>query len=122
MTDTTWLDATAQAELVRSGEASPKELVEAAIDRIERVNPQLNAVIRERFDAARAEAAGDLADGPFRGVPMLLKDLGCHVAGDATHYGTSFLRDADVRWPTDSYLARQFRDAGFVFLGRTTVP
>jgi amidase len=122
VTDTTWLDATAQAELVRSGEASPKELVEAAIDRIERVNPQLNAVIRERFDAARADAAGDLPDGPFRGVPMLLKDLGCHVAGDATHYGTSFLRDADVRWPTDSYLARQFRDAGFVFLGRTNVP
>ena len=57
VTDTTWLDATAQAELVRSGEASPKELVEAAIDRIERVNPQLNAVVRDRFDAARAEAA-----------------------------------------------------------------
>src|SRR3712207_7909879 len=48
---------------------------------------------------------------PFRGVPLLLKDLGCHVAGEATNYGTSFLRDGGVRWPTDSYLARQFRDA-----------
>ena len=122
MTDTTWLDATAQAELVRSGEASPAELVDAAIERIERVNPQLDAVIRDRFEAAREEAAGELPDGPFRGVPMLLKDLGCHVAGEATNYGTSFLRDADLRWPTDSGLARQFRAAGFVFLGRTNVP
>jgi amidase len=121
VTDTTWLDATAQAELVRSGQVSPKELVEAAIDRIDRVNPQLNAVVRERFDTARAEVA-DLPDGPFRGVPMLLKDLGCHVAGEETHYGTSFLRDAGWCWPTESYLARQFRAAGLVFLGRTNVP
>jgi amidase len=122
MTDTTWLDATAQAELVRSGQASPAELVDAAIERIERVNPKLDAVIRDRFDDARREAAGDLPDGPFRGVPMLLKDLGCHVAGERTDYGTSYLRDADVRWPADSHLAQQFRAAGFVFLGRTNVP
>jgi amidase len=122
VTDTTWLDATAQAELVRRGEVGPADLVEAAIDRIERVNPELNAVIRDRFDAARTDAAGELPDGPFRGVPMLLKDMGCHVAGEATHYGTSFLRDADVRWPGDSHLARLFRTAGFVFLGRTNVP
>ena len=122
MTDTTWLDATAKAELVRSGQASPAELVDAAIERIERVDPQLDAVIRHRFDDARAEAAGELPDGPFRGVPMLLKDLGCHVAGERTDYGTSYLRDADVRWPIDSDLARQFRAAGFVFLGRTNVP
>ncbi len=122
MTHTTWLDATAQAELVRTGEASPTELVEAAIQRIQRVNPQLDAVLRDRFDDARAEAAGHLPDGPFRGVPILLKDLGCHVAGEATNYGTSFLRDAGVRWPTDSHLARRFRAAGFVSLGRTNVP
>jgi amidase len=122
VTDTTWLDATAQAELVRSGEVTPKELVEAAIDRIQRINPELNAVVRERFDAARTEAAGELPDGPFRGVPMLLKDLGCHVAGEETHYGTSFLREMSWRWPTESYLARHFRSAGMVFLGRTNVP
>ena len=120
VTETTWLDATAQAELVRRGEASPAELVEAAIARIEKVNPQLDAVLRERFEGARADAAGELPDGPFRGVPMLLKDLGCHVAGDETRYGTSFL--AGVRWPADSYLGRLFRDAGFVSLGRTNVP
>jgi amidase len=122
VTQTTWMDATAQAELVRSGQASPTELVDDAIERIERVNPQLDAVIRDRFDDARKEAAGDLPDGPFRGVPMLLKDLGCHVAGEATNYGTSFLRDAELRWPAESYLAQQFRAAGFVFVGRTNVP
>jgi amidase len=122
VTDTTWLDATAQAELVRTGEVSPAELVEDAIARIEKVNPQLNAVVRDRFEQARTEAAGELPDGPFRGVPMLLKDLGCHVAGEETNYGTSFLRDAHVRWPTDSHLAARFRSAGFLFLGRTNVP
>jgi amidase len=122
VTDTTWLDATAQADLVRSGQASPRELVDDAIARIERVNPRLNAVVRDRFEQAREEVAGTLPDGPFRGVPMLLKDLGCHVAGEETHYGTSFLRDAHVTSPTDSHLASRFRAAGLVFLGRTNVP
>ncbi|MCW2605504.1 MAG: nylA [Frankiales bacterium] len=122
MTDSSWLDATACAELVRTGAASPAELVDDAIARIERVDPQLNAVVRDRFTSARSEAGGELPDGPFRGVPMLLKDLGCHVAGEETNYGTSFLRDAHVVWPNDSHLASRFRSAGFVFLGRTNVP
>ena len=120
MTDATWLDATAQAELVRSGDASPADLVEAAITRIELLNPQLDAVIRTRFDAARAEAAGVLADGPFRGVPILLKDLGCFVAGEPTAFGLGPLRE--LAWPVTSYLADQFLAAGFVPLGRTNVP
>ncbi|HEY1741370.1 MAG TPA: amidase, partial [Acidimicrobiia bacterium] len=62
------LDATAQAELVRTKQASPAELVDAAIARIEALNPTLNAVIHERFDKARAAAKGTLPDGPFRGV------------------------------------------------------
>ncbi len=82
MAETTWLDATAQADLVRRGEVSPKELAEAAIARIEAVNPRLDAVIRTRFDAARLEADGDLPDGPFRGVPILYKDVACTVAGE----------------------------------------
>ena len=122
MIDTTWMDATEQAELVRRGEVTPADLVEAAIERIERVNPQLDAVVRDRFDAARTEAAGPLPDGPFRGVPMLFKDMGCHIGGEATDYGTSFLRDGAVRWPTDSYLARLFRKAGLVPVGRSAVP
>lgn len=120
MTDTTWLDATAQAELVRTGEASPKELVEAAIARIEAVNPQLDAVIRTRFDQARAEAGGELPAGPFRGVPILLKDLGCLVAGEPTAFGLGPLRD--FPWPVTSFLAEQFRAAGFIALGRTNTP
>ena len=119
-TETTWLDATAQAELVRTGEASPKELVEAAIARIEQLNPRLDAVIRTRFDAARAEAAGDIPDGPFRGVPILFKDIGCTVAGEPTAMGIGPLRD--LPWPVTSYLAEQFRAAGFIPLGRTNVP
>ena len=86
MAETTWLDATAQADLVRRGEVSPKELAEAAIARIEAVNPRLDAVIRTRFEAARLEADGDLPDGPFRGVPILSKDVACTVAGELGHH------------------------------------
>ena len=120
MPEMTWLDATAQADLVRRGEVSPKELAEAAIARIEAVNPQLDAVIRTRFDAARLEADGDLPDGAFRGVPILFKDLGCTVAGEPTAFGVGPMRE--VAWPVTSYLAEQFRAAGFVALGRTNVP
>ena len=120
MTETTWLDATAQAELIRRGEISAVDLVDAAIGRIEAVNPKLDAVIRTRFDRARAEAAGGLPDGPFRGVPFLFKDLGCKVAGEATAFGVGPMRDQP--WPVTSYLAEAFLAAGFVPLGRTNVP
>jgi amidase len=120
MDEATWLDATAQADLVRGGEVSPRELVEAAIARIEVVNPKLDAVIRTRFDAARQEAEGELPDGPFRGVPMLFKDLGCTVEGEVTAFGLGPLRD--LAFPVTSYLAEQFRSAGFIALGRTNVP
>ena len=115
-----WLDATAQADLVGRGEVSPRELVEAAIARIEAVNPKLDAVIRTRFDAARREADGDLPDGPFRGVPMLFKDLGCTVEGEVTAFGLGPLCDLSI--PVTSYLAEQFRSAGLIALGRTNVP
>jgi len=117
------LDATAQADLVRRGEVTPLELVEAAITRIERLNPRLNAVIHEHYDRARAEARGTLPDGPFRGVPFLLKDLaGGHAAGDPYHWGTRFLRDAGYRHRTNAYLVDKFRRAGVVIVGRTNVP
>src|SRR5579883_2041057 len=94
--DLALLDATAQAELVRRGEATPGELVEAAIARIERINPQINAVIHPLFAKARAAAAGPLPDGPFRGVPFLVKDLLCSTAGDPFHMGARPLRDAGL--------------------------
>ena len=89
------MDAVGQAELVRTGEVSPAELVDAAIARIEALNPQLNAVVRDRFERARAEAAGELPDGPFRGVPLLLKDLSAEIEGETLYEGMRFLRDAD---------------------------
>src|ERR1700693_4704871 len=96
------LDATEQAELVRRKEVTPLELVDAAITRIERVNPQLNAVITPLFDKARAQAAsGNIPNGPFRGVPFLLKDLVCASAGDPIHNGMRLLRDARFVAPYD---------------------
>jgi amidase len=118
----TWDDATAQAEAVRAGQISPLELVDAAIARIEKLNPSLNAVIHPRFEQARQEAAATLPDGPFRGVPLLLKDLHCAQAGEPHHCGMSALKAA--RWVEDhdSAVVRRFRQAGFVIVGRTNVP
>lgn len=116
-------DATAQAEAVRSGEVKPIELVDAAIARSEAINPTLNAVIHEHFERARDEAQCELPDGPFRGVPFLLKDLaGGHRAGDPIHWGTRFLKEVDYRASTTSNLVARFAEAGLVVIGRTNVP
>ena len=116
-------DASEQAEAVRRGDVEPIELVDAAIERIERLNPQLNAVIHEHFDRARDEARGDLPEGPFRGVPFLLKDLGAgNRAGDPIHWGTRFLKDAKYRAETTSNIVQRFLAAGLVVVGRTNVP
>jgi amidase len=120
--DLNLLDATAQAELVRSGEASPAELVEAATSRIEALNPGLNAVITPLFEKARAEAEDELPDGPFRGVPFLLKDLVAHSAGDPFHEGMRFLRDLGWTEERDTELVSRFRRAGFVICGKTNAP
>jgi amidase len=116
------IDATGQAQLVRDGEASPAELVDAAIERIEALNPELNAVIHPLFDKARAEAAGTLPDGPFRGVPFVLKDLGAHSAGDPFHEGTKFAKEAGYRSTHDTELMARFRRAGLVLVGKTNTP
>ncbi len=119
MTDLSRLDATAQAQLVRSGEASPAELVDAAIARIEALNPELNAVIHPLFEKARAT---EPADGPFRGVPMLVKDLSCYTEGDPLHEGMAFLKQAGYTADHDMELTKRFRRAGFVICGRTNTP
>ncbi len=117
------LDAIAQADLVHTGETTPLELVDAAISRIEQVNPQLNAVITPLFEKARTQAKStDLADGPFKGVPFLLKDFGCHSAGDPYHQGTRFLKDLGWTAKEDTYMAAKLRAAGFIFLGKTNTP
>src|SRR3972149_6635496 len=117
------LHATAQAELCRSGKASPLELVDAAIARIERLNSQLNAVIIHTFEKAREFArARALPDGPFRGVPFLFKDIGAHLAAEPLHAGRRFLRDLGGVEPGDTYLAAKLRAAGFISLGKTSTP
>jgi amidase len=118
--DMTWLDATAQADLVRTKDVSPAELVDGAITRIEKLNPQLNAVIHELFDRARAEAAGDLPDGPFRGVPFLLKDLAAELAGTPFNEGLDF--SGDYLSPVTQELTQRYVDAGFVICGKTNTP
>ncbi len=118
--DITWLDATAQAELVRSGAVSPAELVEGAIDRMQRLNPELNAVIHELFDLARTTAKGPLPDGPFKGVPFLLKDLGAELEGTPLCEGTNFA--GDYRSTVTQELTKRFQRAGFVICGKTNTP
>jgi amidase len=121
--DLAYLDATAQAELVRSGSLSPLELVDAAIVRIEKLNPELNAVIHPSFDKARAAASSaDLPDGPFRGVPFLIKDILCTVAGEPYHDGMRFLKELNWTASVDSFLAQKFRSGGLISLGRTNAP
>jgi len=117
------MDATAQAAMVASGECSQAELLEATIAGIERVNPQLNAVVIPLFDRAREQIArGDVGDGPFRGVPIVLKDLGAALAGTPQFGGTRVLRDRQWISPHDSELTARFGRAGFVFVGKTNTP
>jgi amidase len=119
-TNPTTLDAVEQAALVRGGDVSARELVQAAIDAAERLNPSINAIIHPRFDAALDEAA--TASGPFAGVPMVVKDLGCAMAGEPYHQGVRALRDIGYRAPDDSAIYRRLRGAGFVVIGRTNTP
>ncbi len=118
-----WMDATGQAALVRRGDVTPTELLDAALARIEERNPVLNAVIHDLSDKAHAAAADPaLPDGPFRGVPFLLKDAVAHSAGDPYHCGMQVLKDAGWTEPADTWLVERFRAAGFVICGKTNTP
>ena len=120
MNDLEWLDAMAQADLVRRGEVTALELVEAAIERIEGLNPRLNAVVTPMFDLACRAAAGPLPDGSFAGVPFLLKDLGAAHAGVRMTGGSAFLRDYVDN--EDSELVVRQKRAGLIILGKTNTP
>lgn len=113
-------DGLGLAELVKRGEVSPSELVEAAIERIERLDPSLNAVVHRAFASARAAAVSELPDGPFRGVPFLIKDLGCPVAGMPRTSGSRFLKDEVPA--EDGILTKRYRAAGVIILGKTNTP
>lgn len=114
-------DALGLTEMVRSKKISPAELVEEAIRRTEKYNPELNAVIYKMYDQARAEAKSALPGGPFRGVPFFLKDiLPATYAGVPTSCGCRLLKDAPM--PADSELVRRFRQAGVIVVGKTNTP
>ena len=118
--DLAFLDATAQAELVRNKQLQPLELVEAAIERIERLNPTLNAVITPMYDLARGQATGKLPEGPFRGVPFLLKDILASYAGVRMAMGSKLLQNFVP--DHDSELVVRLKRAGLIILGKTNLP
>lgn len=113
-------DGLGLAALVRTKHVTPAELVEEAISRIEKVNPQLNAVIYKMYDLARQAAEGDLPDGPFKGVPFLLNDLAVAYAGVPLRSGSRFHRDFVP--DHDCEMVRRFKAAGLIVVGRTNTP
>jgi amidase len=115
-------DAVSLAERVRSQACTPEELLAEAILRIERENPDLNAVVHTLYDEARERIAAGLPEGPFRGVPILLKDLDAPLAGAPFHCGTRFLRDRAFRADTNAYFVDRLLAAGFVPIGKTNTP
>ncbi len=117
MTDLATLDAMAQAALVASGEVTASELLESAIARAEAADPALNFMAQKLYDRARAATP---AEGPFRGVPFLVKDLHIHIAGERTGQGSNLWNGyvADH----DSTIYDRFRKAGLNVFGKTTTP
>lgn len=110
------LDATAQADLVRRGAVTPLELVDAAIARIERINPKLNALASMDFDLARKRAAEIDTNGRFAGVPTLIKDL-LPYPGHATAFGTRMF--AGQKTPAGSPYTEALDAAGLIVLGKS---
>ena len=113
-------DGLGLGELVRKKEVKPRELVEEAISRIERLNPQLNAVIYPMYDLARRAADGDLPDGPFKGVPFLMKDILAAYAGVPLTNGSRFFKDFVP--DHDSEIVKRFKAAGVIVVGKTNTP
>ena len=118
--DVAFLDAVAQAELVRQKEVKPIELVEAAIARIEQLNPALNAVVTPMYELARTAAVQKLPAGPFGGVPFLLKDLLASFAGVRMTLGSKLLQGFVP--DHDSELVARYKRAGLIIVGKTNTP
>ncbi len=113
-------DGLGLAELVRKKEVTADEVLAAALDRIETRNPALNAVVTRMDDQARAAIRAGLPDGPFKGVPYLLKDLGVLYTGAVTSFGsrlyTGYVADHD------SEIVARMKRAGLVIAGKTNTP
>jgi len=115
-----WIDATTQAELVRKKEISPLELVEHTIERIEHLNPILNAVITTMYDEALETAANQLCDGPLAGVPFLVKDFLAEYAGIRFTESSNFLKDYVPE--DDAELVKRWKSAGLIAIGKSNLP
>ncbi len=116
-----WKDATAMAQAVNQKQVSAKELVQETIDRIEKLNPALNAVVSKQYDEALKEAEKeDYLGKPFAGVPFLLKDLGQNEKGQPSSAGSRLLAGRPAGH-TDTYVQR-LKDLGFIIVGRTNTP
>ena len=113
-------DGLGLAELVRKGDVSAAELCEEAVQRIEKVNPKLNAVVTPMFEQGRKTAQGDLPEGPFKGVPFLLKDIVAAYAGVPLTHGCKGLKNYIP--DHDSDLVARFKQSGVVTLGKTNTP
>ncbi|WP_022703036.1 amidase [Pseudorhodobacter ferrugineus] len=113
-------DATDLAHSVAAGHVSPTELLDAALAATARLNPDLNAIVLVQEGAARAHIAAGLPQGPFRGVPFLLKDLGCEAVDFPSHNGSNLL--ANTKYSKDSSIFSRIRATGVVTFGRTTAP
>lgn len=123
--DTRWLDATAQADLVRRGEVTSRELTEAAITRIDSIDPSLNVVNYRWFDHGRELADEVDQENPhttFAGVPFLLKDLHTFYAGFPISNGNKALKEANFTPTFSTTLVERFIAQRLVILGRTTSP
>jgi amidase/6-aminohexanoate-cyclic-dimer hydrolase len=113
-------DATGLAAMVASGAVTPTELLDAALAKVAAVNPSLNAVVLVQEDAARRAIAAGLPRGPFRGLPFLLKDLGCEAVDFPSHNGSRLF--ANTVYSGDSAIYERIRGTGVVTFGRTTSP
>jgi amidase len=113
-------DGLGLAELVRRGEVSPRDLVDSAVDAIERLNPELNCVVQQLRDHALQEIRRGVPRGPFYGVPFLIKEFGMHFKGMKTAYGSRLA--AGMVCPADTELMVRCRNAGLVTIGTTTTP
>lgn len=113
-------DATALADLVAKGEVTADELLDCALEQVAAINPDLNAVVMIQESVARQTIREGLPDGPFKGVPFLLKDLGAEAVGFPLNNGSCLWRDSQC--DHDSELFIRLRAAGLVTFGRTTSP
>lgn len=113
-------DALGLAGLVRARKVSPAELLDSAIARAEALNPRYNFMAQKLYERARGKLAEGLPQGPFTGVPWLLKDLNTHIAGELTEGGSRFYKGN--RATVTSELVRRIEAAGFVVFGKTTTP